>query len=43
MSLPDWVEPVADYMFTVGLKGTLQMAALACSGARSSGSPWGRC
>ena len=33
MSLPDWVEPVADYMFTVGLKGTLQMAAWALFGS----------
>ena len=33
MSLPDWVEPVADYMFTVGLKGTLQIAAWALVGS----------
>ncbi len=33
MSLPDWVEPVADYMFTVGLKGTLQIAAWALLGS----------
>ena len=33
MTLPDWVEPVADYMFTVGLKGTLQIAALALVGS----------
>jgi polar amino acid transport system permease protein len=26
-SLPDWVNPVADYMFHVGLKGTLRIAA----------------
>ena len=28
MSLPDWVEPVLRYMFEVGLKGTLQIAAI---------------
>jgi polar amino acid transport system permease protein len=26
-SLPEWVNPVADYMFHVGLKGTLRIAA----------------
>jgi His/Glu/Gln/Arg/opine family amino acid ABC transporter permease subunit len=29
MSLPDWVEPVARYMFEEGLVGTLKIAAIA--------------
>ena len=29
MSLPDWAEPVLRYMLEVGLKGTLQIAAIA--------------
>ena len=33
MSLPDWVEPVADYMLTVGLPGTLKIAAIALVGS----------
>jgi His/Glu/Gln/Arg/opine family amino acid ABC transporter permease subunit len=28
MSLPEWVEPVARYMFQEGLKGTLRIAAI---------------
>ena len=28
MSLPDWVEPVARYMFQEGLKGTLRIAVI---------------
>jgi polar amino acid transport system permease protein len=28
MSLPDWVEPVARYMFEEGLRGTLRIAAV---------------
>ena len=28
MSLPDWVEPVARYMFQEGLTGTLRIAAI---------------
>ncbi len=31
--MADWIEPVADYMFTVGLKGTLQIAAWALLGS----------
>ena len=33
MSLPDWVEPVARYMFEVGLKGTLRIAAFSLVGS----------
>jgi His/Glu/Gln/Arg/opine family amino acid ABC transporter permease subunit len=32
MSLPDWVEPVARYMFEEGLVGTLKIAAMALVG-----------
>jgi His/Glu/Gln/Arg/opine family amino acid ABC transporter permease subunit len=31
--LPEWVDPVAEYMFEVGLKGTLRIAALALLGS----------
>jgi polar amino acid transport system permease protein len=31
--VPDWVEPVARYMFEVGLKGTLRIAAFAVVGS----------
>jgi polar amino acid transport system permease protein len=31
--LPEWVEPVARYMFEVGLKGTLRIAAFAVTGS----------
>jgi polar amino acid transport system permease protein len=31
--MPDWVGPVADYMFKEGLKGTLEIAAIALVGA----------
>lgn len=31
--VPDWVEPVAEYMFEVGLRGTLQIAAIALFGS----------
>jgi polar amino acid transport system permease protein len=31
--MPDWVEPVARYMFEVGLKGTLRIAAFALLGS----------
>ena len=33
MSLPDWAEPVLRYMLEVGLKGTLQIAAIALVGS----------
>ena len=33
MNLPEWVEPVARYMFEVGLKGTLRIAAFALVGS----------
>ena len=33
MTLPEWVEPVARYMFTEGLKGTLRIAALSLVGS----------
>jgi polar amino acid transport system permease protein len=32
-SLPDWVEPVARYMFREGLRNTLQIAAIALVGS----------
>ena len=31
--MPDWVQPVAEYMFEVGLKGTLRIAAFAVVGS----------
>ena len=31
--LPDWVEPVARYMFEVGLKGTLRIASISLVGS----------
>ena len=34
MSLPDWVEPVARYMFQEGLRDTLRIAAISVSRAR---------
>ena len=33
MTFPDWVREVADYMFTEGLPGTLQIAAIALAGS----------
>ena len=33
MSVPDWVEPVARYMLEEGLRGTLQIAAIALVGS----------
>ena len=33
MSLPDWAEPVLRYVLEVGLKGTLQIAAIALVGS----------
>lgn len=33
MSLPDWVEPVARYMLEEGLRGTLEVAAIALAGS----------
>jgi polar amino acid transport system permease protein len=33
MNLPEWVEPVARYMFEVGLKGTLRIATFALLGS----------
>ena len=33
MSLPDWAEPVLRYVLEVGLKGTLQIAAIALAGS----------
>jgi len=33
MSLPEWVEPVASYMFHVGLPGTLRIAGAALVGS----------
>jgi polar amino acid transport system permease protein len=33
MSLPDWVEPVARYMVTVGLKGTIRIAVFSLVGS----------
>jgi polar amino acid transport system permease protein len=33
ISLPDWVEPVARYMFDVGFKNTIRMAAISVAGA----------
>jgi polar amino acid transport system permease protein len=33
VSLPEWVEPVARYMFEEGLKGTLRIAAFALVGS----------
>ena len=33
MTLPDWVEPVASYMFQEGLKGTLRIAVLSLVGS----------
>jgi len=33
MSLPDWAEPVLRYMLEVGLKGTLQIAAISLAGS----------
>jgi polar amino acid transport system permease protein len=32
-ALPDWVEPVARYMATVGLKGTFRVAAISLTGS----------
>ncbi len=40
-SLPEWVEPVARYMFTVGLPGTLRIAALALVGSAVIGIVFG--
>lgn len=37
MSLPDWVEPVARYMFETGLPGTLRIAGLALVGSAGIG------
>ena len=37
MNLPEWVEPVARYMFEVGLKGTLRIAAFALLGSAAIG------
>ena len=31
--LPDWAEPVLRYMLEVGLRGTLQIAALSLTGS----------
>ena len=31
--MPEWVRPVADYMFTEGLVGTLKIAAIALTGS----------
>ena len=33
MSLPDWIEPVARYMFEEGLRNTLQIAAISLVGS----------
>ncbi len=33
VQLPDWVQPVAEYMLEVGLRGTLQIAAIALVGS----------
>jgi polar amino acid transport system permease protein len=33
MSLPEWVGPVAEYMFEVGLANTLKVAAIALAGS----------
>src|SRR3972149_10792257 len=33
MGRPDWVEPVLRYMLEVGLKGTLQIAAISLTGS----------
>jgi His/Glu/Gln/Arg/opine family amino acid ABC transporter permease subunit len=33
MSLPDWVQPVAEYVFEVGLVNTLKIAAMALVGS----------
>jgi His/Glu/Gln/Arg/opine family amino acid ABC transporter permease subunit len=33
MSTPDWVEPVARYMFEVGLRNTLKLSAIALVGS----------
>jgi His/Glu/Gln/Arg/opine family amino acid ABC transporter permease subunit len=33
LDLPDWVSEVADYMFTEGVRGTVQIAAIALIGA----------
>lgn len=33
MSLPDWIEPVARYMFEEGLKNTLKLSAIALAGS----------
>jgi len=33
MTIPDWLRPVLEYMFEVGLKGTLQIAAIALVGS----------
>jgi His/Glu/Gln/Arg/opine family amino acid ABC transporter permease subunit len=37
VNLPEWVEPVARYMFEVGLKGTLRIAAFALLGSAAIG------
>lgn len=31
--MPEWVEPVARYMITEGLRGTIQVAAFALAGS----------
>ena len=33
VEIPDWVQPVAEYMLEVGLRGTLQIAAIALVGS----------
>src|SRR5919198_5816378 len=35
--LPEWVEPVARYMFEVGLKGTLRIAVVSLLGSAAIG------
>ena len=39
MSTPDWVEPVARYMFEVGLANTLKLSAIALVGSSLIGIP----
>lgn len=38
MSHPDWVEPVARYILTEGLPGTLRVSAIALVGSALIGS-----
>jgi polar amino acid transport system permease protein len=41
MNLPDWAEPVLRYMLEVGLRGTLQIAAISLAGSLLIGITFG--